>query len=49
MRALTSQEKRTIRFGAAAVALYLVLFGGAQVWSYFGKKHAEYLKLVKEV
>src|ERR1019366_3195715 len=46
MRTLTPHEKRTVRFGAAAIVIYLLLFGGFQVWKYFAKSRAEYQKLV---
>ena len=46
MRTLTLHEKRTVRFGAAAIVIYLLLFGGFQVWKYFAKSRAEYQKLV---
>ena len=46
MRTLTLHEKRTVRFGAAAIVIYLLLFGGFQVWKYFAKSWAEYQKLV---
>jgi hypothetical protein len=48
MRTLTNREKRSIRFGAAAVAIYLLLFGGLQVWKYFGKRHSDYQQLVRQ-
>jgi hypothetical protein len=47
-RTLTEREKRTVRFAAGGLAIYLVLFFGLQVWSYAGKKRAEYLQLVRE-
>jgi hypothetical protein len=46
MRTLTPHEKRTVRFGVAAILIYLLLFGGFQVSKYFGKSRAEYQKLV---
>ncbi len=48
MRTLTPHEKRTVRFGAAAIALYLLLFGGFQVWKYFAKTRADYQQLLSQ-
>ncbi len=48
MRTLSPQEKRTVRFGSIAIAIYLVLFGGMQLWKYGRAKHAEYQTLVRE-
>ena len=48
MRTLTPHEKRTVRFGAAAIATYLLLFGGFQVWKYFAKTRADYQQLVSQ-
>lgn len=48
MRPLTQHEKRTVRFGAAALAVYLLVFTGLQGRTYFGQKRAEYLQLVHE-
>ena len=48
MRTLTPHEKRTVRFGAAAIAIYLLLFGGFQVWKYFAKTRADYQQLVSQ-
>jgi hypothetical protein len=45
MRSLTSHEKRTLRLGAAVVALYFLLFGGWRAWSFCQRKHIEYLRL----
>jgi hypothetical protein len=41
-RALTDQEKRTIRIGAALAALYLALFFGKSVWKPFAARAADY-------
>jgi hypothetical protein len=48
MRALTPHEKRTLRLGAAALAIYLAVFAFLRGGSYFGNKRSEYLGLVKE-
>src|SRR5260221_9584353 len=48
MRALTQREQRTIRLGGIALAAYLVLFGGLQVWGLVSKRHAEYQGLLTE-
>jgi hypothetical protein len=48
MRTLTAHEKRTIRYAAVGIAIYLVLFGGLRCWKYLEKKRADYQHLVKE-
>ena len=48
MRTLTPREKRTVRFGAAAIALYLLLFGGLQVAKVFAKRHSDYQQLLQQ-
>jgi hypothetical protein len=48
MRTLTPHEKRTVRFGAAVIAIYLLLFGGVQVWKYFATCRADYQQLVSQ-
>ena len=48
MRTMTPHEKRTVRFGAAAIAIYLLLFGGFQVWKYFAKTRADYQQLLSQ-
>src|SRR5579872_714426 len=48
MRNLTARETRTVRFGAAALGIYLLIFGGLQVWSALAKKHSEYEKLLTD-
>jgi hypothetical protein len=48
MRPLTDREKRTVRFAGIGIAIYLVLFGGFQVWKYFDKKRSDYRQLVAE-
>jgi hypothetical protein len=48
MRPLSSREKRTIRFAALAVAIYLVFFFGFQLWKTGARRRAEYLRLVRE-
>jgi hypothetical protein len=48
MRTLTDREKRTIRLGAAVIGIYLLLFGGVQVWKFFGKRHSDYQRLLMQ-
>jgi hypothetical protein len=48
MRTITQREKRTIRFGATALAAYLVIFGGVQVWKGLSKRHADYQQLLTD-
>src|SRR5216117_419972 len=48
MRALSDHEKRTIRYAAVGISIYLVLFGGLRCWKYLEKKRADYQHLVKE-
>ena len=48
MRTLTPHEKRTVRLGAAVVVIYLLLFGGLQVWRYFVRCRADYQQLVSQ-
>jgi hypothetical protein len=48
MRTLTHRETRTVRLGAAVIAIYLLIFGGLQVAKVFGKRHADYQQLVKQ-
>ena len=48
MRELTHREKRTVRIGAAAVAVYLLVLGGAEVRKFFERKHSQYTQLVRE-
>jgi hypothetical protein len=46
MRALTPHEKRTVRIGGAAIAIYLLLFGGFQLWKYVARVRTDYQQLV---
>jgi len=48
MRTLTPHEKRTVRFGAAVLAVYLLVFGGLQVWKYLAQSRADYQQLVNQ-
>jgi hypothetical protein len=48
MRPLASSEKRTIRFAAIGISIYLVLFGGMKVWGFFERQRSDYLKMVEE-
>jgi hypothetical protein len=47
-RQLTPKEKRTIRIAAVCVSVYLVLFFGPGVRSYFAERRAAYDKLVEQ-
>jgi len=47
-RELTVQEKRTIRFAAMAIAIYLVLFYGLAVWNSLSARRDAYIKLVQQ-
>lgn len=46
MRTLTDREKRTIRLGAAVIAIYVVLFGGFQLWKFLSTRHSDYQRLL---
>ena len=48
MRTLTDHERRTIRIGATALAIYLVLFLGLRVWKQLETRRSDYQKLVKD-
>ena len=48
MRTLTDHEKRTIRYAAVGISIYLVLFGGLRCWKFLEKKRADYQRLVKQ-
>jgi hypothetical protein len=48
MRALSTQEKRTVRFAVIAVGAYLILYGGFQVRQFLEARRAEYLQVVKQ-
>ena len=45
MRPLIDREKRLVRFAVAGIAVYLALFYGL---GFFGKRHAEFNRLVNE-
>jgi hypothetical protein len=47
-RTLTDREKRTLRFGAMAVAVYLVLFLGIRICKALEGKRSSYQQLVTE-
>lgn len=48
MASLTERERRTIRIGTVAVAIYLVLFSGFGAWKSLGKKQGEYQDLIRD-
>ncbi|MCX6916217.1 MAG: hypothetical protein NT167_24775 [Verrucomicrobia bacterium] len=48
MRTLTHHERRTVRFGAAVIVIYLLLFGGFQAWNYLAKCRTDYAQLVSQ-
>lgn len=48
MRALTPQEKRTVRFGGLGLAVYLVLFFGMQTWKSAQTQRREYEGLLRD-
>jgi hypothetical protein len=45
---MTPKEKRTVRFAAMGIGVYLALFAGYQAWKVCEKKRADYLQLVTE-
>ena len=45
MRELNPREKRTVRFGATALAIYLVLFCGFSVFKRLAHRRADYQEL----
>jgi hypothetical protein len=46
---LTEKDKRTIRVGGIALAIYLVLFFGFRSWKNLEKTRSEYQQLVRKV
>ena len=48
MRALTPQEKRTLRIAGIVVGIYLVCFGGWKVWGWLEKKRADYQQVLRD-
>ena len=48
MRSLTTREQRTVRIGAAVLAVYLVALGGWKVARFCERKRVEYTRLVQE-
>src|SRR4051812_42662094 len=48
MPALSDREKRTIRLGGIAVAIYLVLFFGVRGWKHLEASRSEYQQLLGE-
>ncbi|MEO8428209.1 MAG: hypothetical protein ABI651_13950 [Verrucomicrobiota bacterium] len=48
MAALSDRERRTIRIGGTAIAIYLVLFFGLRAWKALETRRSDYQKLVKD-
>ena len=48
MRALTGQEKRTIRIASVGISIYLLAFYGFLGWKQIEARHSEYQRLVQD-
>jgi|SRR6185312_14188100 len=48
MRPLTQQEKRTVRWAAIGIGIYLFLFCGFEMWKSLEKRRVEYRQLVTD-
>jgi hypothetical protein len=48
MRTLNDREKRTVRYGAIGLAIYLALFGGARAWNFLNHRRVDYLQAVTQ-
>jgi hypothetical protein len=48
MRTLTDREKRTIRYAATGIAMYLALFAGIKIWKLCEQQRASYRRVVQE-
>jgi len=48
MRTLSDREKRTVRYGAIGVAIYLALFGGVRIVKFLNQRRADYVQAVTE-
>lgn len=48
MPTLTDREKRTVRFAAVAIAIYLVLFFGVRAWKHLETRRSEYQLLLTD-
>src|ERR1043165_8216724 len=48
MTSLTPREKRTVRLGAMALAIYLVAFIGWRGWKHLETRRSEYQELLRE-
>ncbi len=46
MRQLSAQEKRTVRFGAIALAILFVVYGGMRFAKFFTSRRADYQQLL---
>ncbi len=49
MRVLSQREKRTVRFAAIGIAIYLLLFAGVRILGFFAHQRSEFLAMVAEV
>jgi len=47
MRNMTDREKRTVRFAALGIGIYLALFCGWKTWGFLSAKRTEYRNLVE--
>ena len=47
MNKMTERDQRTLRVGAALIAVYLLLFYGPAAWKRVNRTHSDYLELVK--
>jgi hypothetical protein len=45
---VTERDKRTIRWGATAIAIYLVLFFGVRAWKHLESSRSDYEQLLVE-
>jgi hypothetical protein len=48
MRSLTQRELRTVQVGGIALGIYLILFGGLQVWTSLNARRTEYRQLLAQ-
>ena len=45
---MTDHDKRTIRRAGIGIAIYLVLFGGFEIWKFMEKRRADYRQMVSD-